>query len=80
MEGSRAMLRCPVGFIDVTEGSRAMLRCLVRCIDVTEGSRAMLGYPVCYTRPNTAGAQRRHSGGIIATACIAITWIIRLTC
>jgi hypothetical protein len=31
------------------------------------------------TRPNTAGAQLGHSGGILATACIAITWISRFT-
>jgi hypothetical protein len=31
------------------------------------------------SRPNTAGAQRGHSGGILATACIAITWIRRFT-
>jgi hypothetical protein len=31
------------------------------------------------SRPNTAGAQLEHSGGILATACIAITWISRFT-
>jgi hypothetical protein len=31
------------------------------------------------SRPNTAVAQRGHSGGILATACIAITWIRRFT-
>jgi hypothetical protein len=39
------MLRCSVGYMDVTEESRAMLGCSVKHVDVIEGSRAIPWVP-----------------------------------